>query len=79
MGKVQGQEQMAHLRNAGDGGGPECGTQRLAGYQVMEDIIGSIRELMLYPEHNGDHRKVLTRGVTWLELQFRKTHLLHTL
>ena len=30
----------------------------------MEDFIGYIRELMLYPEHNGNCRKALTRGVT---------------
>lgn len=55
------------------------GLDRLAGPQIRENLIGHIRELELYPEHNGDHRKALTRGVTWSDLQFRKNHLLHTL
>lgn len=64
---------MAPLRNAGDWGGLACrvcGLDRLAGHQIMEDLIGYMRELKLYPEPNGDHRKACTRGVTWSEMQF---------
>lgn len=45
----------------------------MAGHQIMEDLTGHLRELTLYSEHNGDHRKALPRGVTWSELPFRKT------
>lgn len=35
-----------------------------AGHQIMEDLTGHIRELVLYFEHNGEHRKALPRGAT---------------
>lgn len=42
----------------------------MAGHQIMEDLVGYMRELELYPEHNGGHRKACTRGVTWSVMQF---------